>query len=184
MSQTLHEHRDFWGNVGHGKLKDEQASMLSAQLVRLRNLQPFDCSHIISLCCCCYCVVMWAFCVMSARDLGHRGKYFPVPCSLLLFWVSYLWTWGIFQIPYRVYWCHEFKCCDCSKRGFVPVGGGAEVRVAAIHPRGRHKPGRVHSAVCALVLTVDLWTRRGKGTDSPSLCDSVIFRQYSFLHYS
>lgn len=62
--------------------------------------------------------------------------------------------------------------------------GGAEVCVAAIHPRGRHKPERVHSAVCALVLTADLWTRRGKGTDSPLLCDSVVFRQCSFLHYS
>lgn len=124
VSQTLHEHRDFWGNVGHGKLKDEQASLLSTQLERLRNLQPFDCSHFISLRCCCCCAVMWAFCVVLTRYFGHRGKYLPVPCSLLLFRISYLWTWGVFQIPYRVYWCHEFKCCDCSKWGFVPVGEG------------------------------------------------------------
>lgn len=61
-------------------------------------------------------------------------KYFPVPCSLLLFRVSHLWTQGIFQLPRRVYWCHEFKCCGCIGRG-ICAGGGKGVR-------GCHPPWR------------------------------------------
>lgn len=94
-------------------------------------------------------------------------KYFPVPCSLLLFWVSHLWTRGIFRLPRRVYWCHEFKCCGCSERGIC--AGGAKVCAAAIHPGGRHKPEPTHSAACALVLVADLGTGGGGLTAPCSL---------------
>lgn len=91
-------------------------------------------------------------CQPETSDTG--GEHFPVPCSLLLFWVPHLWTQGIFQLPCRVYWCHEFKCCGCSERG--ACSGGAKVCAAAIHPAGRHKPEPTTSAACAFLLAADL----------------------------
>ena len=73
------------------------------------------------------------------ETLDTEGEYFPVPCLLLLFWVSHLWTRGIFQIPRRVYWCHKFKCCGCSERG-ICSGGGEDV--CGCHPSWREAQTR------------------------------------------
>lgn len=115
---------DFWGNARHGKLQEEQrwepvpsewgwgiyspsnarTLFLSVVVVTVRPREPS------------------ALCQLESSDTG--GECFPVPCLLLLFWVSHLWARGTFRLPRRVYRCHEFKCCGCSEQGVCSGGWG------------------------------------------------------------